>query len=185
MVDGVPVLPWAAEDPAEGDPGCLAWQHSDAAVTVPSWLLASRQPEQGAGTLVGSLGGDLRQSVVLAGHLHVCVPREGRLATRGSHQCPLCPQCPVFGSSQPWVPIISGTLPPRPWPAAPLVPCGLHLLSAPETDPSCFPAGDGQSRESSPIINNGDMERESFFEGKNMALFEVSCTFSCKKQGSV
>ncbi|XP_036266380.1 solute carrier family 12 member 7 isoform X3 [Pipistrellus kuhlii] len=32
--------------------------------------------------------------------------------------------------------------------------------------------GDGQSRESSPIINNGDMERESFFEGKNMALFE-------------
>lgn len=32
--------------------------------------------------------------------------------------------------------------------------------------------GDGHSRESSPIVNNGDMERESFFEGKNMALFE-------------
>ncbi|XP_054571218.1 solute carrier family 12 member 7 isoform X4 [Eptesicus fuscus] len=38
-------------------------------------------------------------------------------------------------------------------------------------EPSRY-AGDGQSRESSPIINNGDMERESFFEGKNMALFE-------------
>ncbi|XP_024434191.3 solute carrier family 12 member 7 isoform X2 [Desmodus rotundus] len=32
--------------------------------------------------------------------------------------------------------------------------------------------GDGHSRENSPIVNNGDMERESFFEGKNMALFE-------------
>ncbi|KAM5260194.1 solute carrier family 12 member 7 isoform 4-T4 [Hipposideros larvatus] len=34
------------------------------------------------------------------------------------------------------------------------------------------PAGDGHSRESSPIIDNGEMERESFFEGKSMALFE-------------
>ncbi|XP_066231154.1 solute carrier family 12 member 7 isoform X8 [Saccopteryx leptura] len=34
------------------------------------------------------------------------------------------------------------------------------------------PVGDGQSRENIPIMNNGDMERESFFEGKNMALFE-------------
>ncbi|XP_036918837.1 solute carrier family 12 member 7 isoform X2 [Sturnira hondurensis] len=34
------------------------------------------------------------------------------------------------------------------------------------------PAGDGHERENSPIVNNGDMERESFFEGKNMALFE-------------
>nr|KAF6490996.1 solute carrier family 12 member 7 [Molossus molossus] len=33
-------------------------------------------------------------------------------------------------------------------------------------------AGEGHTRESSPIINNGDMENESFFEGKNMALFE-------------
>ncbi|KAM5260191.1 solute carrier family 12 member 7 isoform 1-T1 [Hipposideros larvatus] len=33
-------------------------------------------------------------------------------------------------------------------------------------------AGDGHSRESSPIIDNGEMERESFFEGKSMALFE-------------
>ncbi|KAM5260195.1 solute carrier family 12 member 7 isoform 5-T5 [Hipposideros larvatus] len=32
--------------------------------------------------------------------------------------------------------------------------------------------GDGHSRESSPIIDNGEMERESFFEGKSMALFE-------------
>ncbi|XP_054434327.1 solute carrier family 12 member 7 isoform X1 [Pteronotus mesoamericanus] len=38
-------------------------------------------------------------------------------------------------------------------------------------EPSRY-AGDGHSRENSPIINNGDMERESFFEGKNMALFE-------------
>ncbi|XP_019479906.1 PREDICTED: solute carrier family 12 member 7 isoform X2 [Hipposideros armiger] len=34
------------------------------------------------------------------------------------------------------------------------------------------PAGDGHSRESSPIIDNCEMERESFFEGKSMALFE-------------
>ncbi|XP_016067693.1 PREDICTED: solute carrier family 12 member 7 [Miniopterus natalensis] len=39
-------------------------------------------------------------------------------------------------------------------------------------EPDCSSPGDGQSRENSPIINNGDMERESFFEGKNMALFE-------------
>ncbi|XP_035876193.1 solute carrier family 12 member 7 isoform X5 [Phyllostomus discolor] len=38
-------------------------------------------------------------------------------------------------------------------------------------EPSRY-AGDGHSRENSPIVNNGDMERESFFEGKNMALFE-------------
>ncbi|XP_045042146.2 solute carrier family 12 member 7 isoform X7 [Desmodus rotundus] len=38
--------------------------------------------------------------------------------------------------------------------------------------PARSSAGDGHSRENSPIVNNGDMERESFFEGKNMALFE-------------
>ncbi|KAM8813164.1 solute carrier family 12 member 7 isoform 3-T3 [Rhynchonycteris naso] len=45
---------------------------------------------------------------------------------------------------------------------------------APEDhEPDCSrPVGDGQSRENIPIMNNGDMERESFFEGKNMALFE-------------
>ncbi|XP_054434330.1 solute carrier family 12 member 7 isoform X3 [Pteronotus mesoamericanus] len=39
-------------------------------------------------------------------------------------------------------------------------------------EPDSSSPGDGHSRENSPIINNGDMERESFFEGKNMALFE-------------
>nr|XP_020145616.1 solute carrier family 12 member 7 isoform X2 [Microcebus murinus] len=33
-------------------------------------------------------------------------------------------------------------------------------------------AGDGSPRESVPFVNNVEMERESFFEGKNMALFE-------------
>ncbi|XP_010642356.1 solute carrier family 12 member 7 [Fukomys damarensis] len=32
--------------------------------------------------------------------------------------------------------------------------------------------GDGTPRESSPFINSVDMERESYYEGKNMALFE-------------
>ncbi|XP_075864034.1 solute carrier family 12 member 7 isoform X1 [Microcebus murinus] len=32
--------------------------------------------------------------------------------------------------------------------------------------------GDGSPRESVPFVNNVEMERESFFEGKNMALFE-------------
>ncbi|XP_032966227.1 solute carrier family 12 member 7 isoform X3 [Rhinolophus ferrumequinum] len=40
-------------------------------------------------------------------------------------------------------------------------------------EPDCSsPAGDGHSRESSPIIDNGETERESFFEGRSMALFE-------------
>ncbi|KAF6127189.1 solute carrier family 12 member 7 [Phyllostomus discolor] len=39
-------------------------------------------------------------------------------------------------------------------------------------EPDSPSPGDGHSRENSPIVNNGDMERESFFEGKNMALFE-------------
>ncbi|KAM7149416.1 solute carrier family 12 member 7 isoform 4-T4 [Molossus nigricans] len=39
-------------------------------------------------------------------------------------------------------------------------------------EPGCSSPGEGHTRESSPIINNGDMENESFFEGKNMALFE-------------
>ncbi|XP_045703672.1 solute carrier family 12 member 7 isoform X6 [Phyllostomus hastatus] len=39
-------------------------------------------------------------------------------------------------------------------------------------EPGSPSPGDGHSRENSPIVNNGDMERESFFEGKNMALFE-------------
>ncbi|XP_032966229.1 solute carrier family 12 member 7 isoform X5 [Rhinolophus ferrumequinum] len=38
-------------------------------------------------------------------------------------------------------------------------------------EPSRY-AGDGHSRESSPIIDNGETERESFFEGRSMALFE-------------
>ncbi|XP_066231118.1 solute carrier family 12 member 7 isoform X4 [Saccopteryx leptura] len=49
-----------------------------------------------------------------------------------------------------------------------------EVPGAPEDhEPDCSrPVGDGQSRENIPIMNNGDMERESFFEGKNMALFE-------------
>ncbi|XP_074185235.1 solute carrier family 12 member 7 isoform X5 [Rhinolophus sinicus] len=39
-------------------------------------------------------------------------------------------------------------------------------------DRGASPAGDGHSRESSPIIDNGETERESFFEGRSMALFE-------------
>ncbi|KAM5329875.1 solute carrier family 12 member 7 isoform 4-T4 [Glossophaga mutica] len=39
-------------------------------------------------------------------------------------------------------------------------------------EPGSPSPGDGHSRENSTIVNNGDMERESFFEGKNMALFE-------------
>ncbi|XP_036918840.1 solute carrier family 12 member 7 isoform X5 [Sturnira hondurensis] len=39
-------------------------------------------------------------------------------------------------------------------------------------EPDSPSPGDGHERENSPIVNNGDMERESFFEGKNMALFE-------------
>ncbi|XP_069348377.1 solute carrier family 12 member 7 isoform X1 [Eulemur rufifrons] len=34
------------------------------------------------------------------------------------------------------------------------------------------PAGDGSPRESIPCVNNVEVERESFLEGKNMALFE-------------
>ncbi|XP_045042145.2 solute carrier family 12 member 7 isoform X5 [Desmodus rotundus] len=69
---------------------------------------------------------------------------------------------------------------------------GPSLVSTAGTPPACAPppiaalgggsqlqalkereqTGDGHSRENSPIVNNGDMERESFFEGKNMALFE-------------
>jgi hypothetical protein len=42
-----------------------------------------------------------------------------------------------------------------------------------ETDLDCFPAGNGDPRENSPFINNVEVEKESYFEGKNMALFEV------------
>ncbi|KAM5260196.1 solute carrier family 12 member 7 isoform 6-T6 [Hipposideros larvatus] len=53
----------------------------------------------------------------------------------------------------------------------------LWVLEPPARSPGERPvvpvaAGDGHSRESSPIIDNGEMERESFFEGKSMALFE-------------
>ncbi|CAO2592041.1 Solute carrier family 12 member 7 [Lemmus lemmus] len=39
-------------------------------------------------------------------------------------------------------------------------------------DPACSTSGDGNPRENSPFINNVEVERESYFEGKNMALFE-------------
>ncbi|OBS75973.1 hypothetical protein A6R68_17573, partial [Neotoma lepida] len=39
-------------------------------------------------------------------------------------------------------------------------------------DPACPTSGDGNPRENSPFINNVEVERESYFEGKNMALFE-------------
>ncbi|XP_074185231.1 solute carrier family 12 member 7 isoform X1 [Rhinolophus sinicus] len=56
--------------------------------------------------------------------------------------------------------------------AAPEPPCvdALPILSY-GREPSRY-AGDGHSRESSPIIDNGETERESFFEGRSMALFE-------------
>lgn len=38
----------------------------------------------------------------------------------------------------------------------------------------CFLLGDGISRESSPFINSAEMDRGNMYEGKNMALFEVS-----------
>ncbi|XP_074185232.1 solute carrier family 12 member 7 isoform X2 [Rhinolophus sinicus] len=55
--------------------------------------------------------------------------------------------------------------------AAPEPPCvdALPILSY-GREPSRY--GDGHSRESSPIIDNGETERESFFEGRSMALFE-------------
>lgn len=99
------------------------------------------------------------------------------------HQRPLCPRCPALHSavdSRPLVAIspATGLL----FPCFPLASTSFQLLSWTQTH---FPAGDGHERENSPIVNNGDMERESFFEGKNMALFEVRHTFSCRKQGSV
>ncbi|XP_070443365.1 solute carrier family 12 member 7 isoform X4 [Equus przewalskii] len=39
-------------------------------------------------------------------------------------------------------------------------------------EPDCPSPGDGNPRESSPFINNVEVDRESFFERKNMALFE-------------
>ncbi|XP_066231107.1 solute carrier family 12 member 7 isoform X3 [Saccopteryx leptura] len=60
----------------------------------------------------------------------------------------------------------------KPDPAAALESPGVDALPILHygREPSRY--GDGQSRENIPIMNNGDMERESFFEGKNMALFE-------------
>lgn len=43
-----------------------------------------------------------------------------------------------------------------------------------------FTAGDGIARESSPFINNAEMDRGNKYEGKNMALFEVSFFFFIK-----
>lgn len=37
-----------------------------------------------------------------------------------------------------------------------------------------FPPGDGIAKESSPFINSAEMDRGNMYEGKNMALFEVS-----------
>ncbi|XP_023562248.1 solute carrier family 12 member 7 isoform X2 [Octodon degus] len=42
----------------------------------------------------------------------------------------------------------------------------------PQTKTTSGDTGDGTPRESSPFINNVDVERESYYEGKNMALFE-------------
>ncbi|XP_047410782.1 solute carrier family 12 member 7 [Sciurus carolinensis] len=47
---------------------------------------------------------------------------------------------------------------------APAVPGG--------AEPDCPSPGDGNPRENSPFINSVELERESCFEGKNMALFE-------------
>ncbi|XP_069898216.1 solute carrier family 12 member 7 isoform X1 [Dipodomys merriami] len=43
---------------------------------------------------------------------------------------------------------------------------------AEDAEPAPPGPGDGNPREISPFINNVEMERESYFEGKNMALFE-------------
>lgn len=37
-----------------------------------------------------------------------------------------------------------------------------------------FPLGDGIARESSPFISSAELGRGNMYEGKNMALFEVS-----------
>ncbi|XP_037654791.1 solute carrier family 12 member 7 isoform X2 [Choloepus didactylus] len=51
---------------------------------------------------------------------------------------------------------------------------GDPAASSPEggAGPECERAGDGTPRENSPFINNVETERDDFFEGKNMALFE-------------
>ncbi|PKU34840.1 solute carrier family 12 member 7 [Limosa lapponica baueri] len=35
-------------------------------------------------------------------------------------------------------------------------------------------SGDGIARESSPFINSAEMDRGNMYEGKNMALFEIT-----------
>lgn len=62
-------------------------------------------------------------------------------------------------------------------------PPGSQLLRAPsaaDTDQTS-PAGDGRWTGSSGAVNGGEAERESLFEGKNMALFEVTRAPSCRQ----
>ncbi|XP_039093941.1 solute carrier family 12 member 7 isoform X1 [Hyaena hyaena] len=49
---------------------------------------------------------------------------------------------------------------------------GTEAPGPPEGESDCQSPGDGNSRENSPFINHVEVEPESFFEGKNMALFE-------------
>lgn len=52
---------------------------------------------------------------------------------------------------------------------------GIPCLFFPFVSNCCtFLPGDGVARESSPFINSAEMDRGNIYEGKNMALFEVS-----------
>ena len=44
----------------------------------------------------------------------------------------------------------------------------------------CFVTGAETPRERSPFINSIDPDRLSYYDGKNMALFEVSCPIVIK-----
>lgn len=52
------------------------------------------------------------------------------------------------------------------------MPAAARTLLLPDPPPSS-PAGDGNPQESSPFINNTDVEKGKEYDGKNMALFEV------------
>lgn len=159
------------------DPGLATFCVQQPLSVLASHFSATRA---GAGTPWASLVWGLRQCGV--GRSPACLFPEKENWPRVASE-PGAPSAPLSTVPCVWLscgfPSVFGIHPSLPSPGSLLS----HLLSASETAPNCFPAGEGHTRESSPIINNGDMENESFFEGKNMALFEVRYTLSCREQG--
>ena len=180
----VSLLPGKRDCPVLGGGGGGSWMQCMAPLPRPAaWVLLSQwglHLTRGSGVLPGGRGA----GVCVCARVCTCVGGlGGRVLPRGWGHVPVC-VCRAGGAKGPGVsqvlprPLAEGLGPH----GSAVAPASFQLLL--KLTWAFSPPGDGNSRENSPFINHVDVEPENCFEGKNMALFEVThASFYTKCEG--